>query len=313
MHLHLVPRSLHYIEAVSEHGSIQSAARAIGISASAIDRQIKLVEDRLGVRLFDRQARGMQLSPAGEMFVLLAQRWRADETRIQSDVKRMQGVDFGHIRLATMDSQVNGVIPRFIEVIATKYPRVRVDVEVTTPDSAAELLDDGQCDVILAFNLRRLRDVHVIWSADLPLFCVMAPTHALASQREVKLADVRKQAIVVQSRALSIRRMLDEQHSWVFEDGPSPVVTNSLQLLKQLVTGGHYVALTSEMDAAPELMQGSLSAVEVKGRGITAQSISVAVSARRTLPRIASEVATCLAEEASKTLEAVRAAREIPA
>ncbi|GAB4521960.1 MAG: LysR family transcriptional regulator [Roseibium sp.] len=310
MHLHLVPRSLHYIEAVSEHGSIQSAARAIGISASAIDRQIKLLEERLGVRLFDRQARGMQLSPAGEMFVLLAQRWRADETRIQSDVKRMQGVDFGHIRLATMDSQVNGVIPRFLEAVSTKYPRVRVDVEIATPDGAAELLDDGQCDLILAFNLRRLRDVHVIWSADLPLYCVVAPTHTLAGQGSVKLAEVRKQAIVVQSRALSIRRILDEQHSWVFEDGPPPVVTNSLQLLKQLVIGGRYVALTSEMDAAPELLDGSLCALEVKARALTAQSISVAVSARRTLPRIANEVATCLAEEASRTLTSVRKVRD---
>ncbi|MEE4014899.1 LysR family transcriptional regulator [Roseibium sp. FZY0029] len=310
MHLHLVPRSLHYIEAVAEHGSIQAAARAIGISASAIDRQIKLLEDRIGVQLFDRQTRGMQLSPAGEMFVLLAQRWRADETRIQSDVKRMQGVDFGHIRLATMDSQVNGVIPRFLEVIGERYPRVRVDVEVATPDGAAELLDDGQCDLILAFNLRRLRDVHVIWTADLPLYCVVAPGHALAEQRSVKLADVRKQAIVVQSRALSIRRMLDEQHAWVFEDGPPPVVTNSLQLLKQLVIGGSHVALTSEMDAAPELMNGSMIALEVKARGIAAQSISVAVSARRTLPRIANEVANCLAEEASRTLAAVRAIGE---
>jgi len=308
MQLHLVPRSLRYIEAVAEQGSIQAAARAIGISASAIDRQVKLVEDRLGARLFDRQSNGMQLSPAGEMFVLLARRWRADETRIQSDVKRMQGVDFGHIRLATMDSLVNGVIPRFLAAIAQKYPRVRVDVEVTTPDDAAVLLEDGQCDLVLCFNLRRHRDLHVIWTADLPLYCVVAPTHVLARERTVSLADVRKQACVVQSRALSIRRMLDERHSWTFEDVPPPIVTNSLQLLKQLVTAGCHVALTSEMDAAPELMQGSLLALPVTGTNIVAQSISVAVNARRTLPRITNEVANCLAEEAARTITAVREA-----
>jgi DNA-binding transcriptional LysR family regulator len=310
MQLHLVPRSLHYIEAVAEHGSIQGAARAIGISASAIDRQVKLIEDRLGVRLFDRQTRGMQLSPVGEMFVLLAQRWRADETRIQSEVKRMQGVDFGHIRLATMDSLVNGIIPRFIDFVASTYPRVRIDVEVTTPDAASERLEEGQSDLILSFNLPRHRDVHVIWSADLPLYCVMAPMHPLTSQSGVSLADVRKQAIVVQSRALSIRRMLDERHSWVFEEGPSPVVTNSLQLLKQLVNGGSHVALTSEMDAAPELLSQSMVALPVTGTKVAGQTISVAVSARRTLPRIANVIATCLAEEARKMLADVREARE---
>ena len=278
MQLHLVPRCLNYIEAVAEHGSIQGAARAIGISASAIDRQIKLVEAQLGVRLFDRLTRGMQLSPAGEMFVVLAAKWRADETRIQSDVKRMQGVDFGHIRLATMDSLVNGVIPHFLKIISTKYPRVRVDVDVATPDEATELLESGQCDLVLCFNLRRQRDIHVVWSEDLPLYCVLAPTHVLAAQRAVSLADVRKYAIVVQSKALSIRRMLDERHSWVFEAGAPPVVTNSLQLLKHLTAAGDHVALTSEMDAAPELTSGSLLALPVTGTNIAAQSISVATT-----------------------------------
>lgn len=307
MQLHLVPRSLNYIEAVADHGSIQAAARAIDISASAIDRQIKHVEDRLGVQLFDRHTRGMQLSPAGEMFVLLAQRWRDDEKRIQSDVKRMQGVDFGHIRLATMDSLVNGVIPRFIQSVALRYPRVRVDVEIVTPDGAAELLESGQCDVVLCFNLRKHRDFHAIWSDDLPLFCVVSPSHPLADQSEVSLADVRKHAIVVQSRTLSIRRMLDQRHSWVFEDGPPPVVTNSLQLLKQLTAAGGHVALTSEMDAAPEILNGSLIAIPVSGANVATQSISIAVDARRTLPRIAYVIAQYLADIAAKTLGDVRA------
>lgn len=308
MQLNLVPRCLHYIEAVADHGSIQAAARATGISASAIDRQIKLVEDGLGVRLFDRHTRGMQLSPAGEMLVLLTRRWRADEARIQSEVKRMQGVDFGHIRLATMDSLVNGPIPRFLDIVSRKYPRVRVDVDVATPDEAADLLDNGQSDLVLCFNLRRQRDFHVIWTEDLPLFCVLAPGHPLAGRSAVSLADVRSHAIVVQSRALAIRRMLDERHSWMFEQGPPPVVTNSLQLLKQLATAGGHVALTSELDAAPELLSGRLLALPVTGPHVASQSISVAVNARRTAPRIANIVAECLAEVAAETLQAVRAA-----
>lgn len=223
----------------------------------------------------------------------------------------MQGVDFGHIRLATMDSLVNGVIPRFLEIVSGKYPRVRVDVEVATPDEAADLLDNGQCDLVLCFNLQRQRDIHVIWTEELPLFCVLAPTHPLAGQQAVSLADVRKHAIVVQSRTLPIRRMLDERHSWVFEQGAPPVVTNSLQLLKQLAAAGGHLALTSEMDAAPELLSGALVARPVTGQNVTKQSVSVAVNARRTLPRITNIVADCLAGVASETLHAVRGARSL--
>lgn len=306
---HLVPRSLRYIEAVAEHGSIQAAAREIDISASAIDRQIKVIEDRMGVLLFDRQTRGMQLSPAGEMLVALAQRWRADERRIQSEIKTMQGVDFGHIRLATMDSLVNGVVPQFLNYASENYPRVRIDVEVTTPDEAPKLVIDGGCDIALCFNLIKDRNLHVLWSELLPLYCLAAPSHPLARSGSVAFSELTSQAIVVQSRALSIRRLLEKRHAWLFEQGPPPIVTNSLQLLKHLVGAGHHVALTSEMDAAPELLSGKLVAIPVSGSKIPKQTISIAVNARRALPRIASLIGDRLAIEANELLRAVRSIR----
>ena len=306
MSLYLVPKSLLYVEAVADHGSIQAAARAIRISASAIDRQIKLLEDRLGTQLFDRQTTGMTLTTAGEMFVLFARRWQEDETHLLTEIRQMQGVDFGHVRLVAMDSLVNGLVPRFLASVARDYPRVRVDVEVATPDGAAELLDAGQCELALCFNLRPSRDIHVLWSAELPLFCVVAPGHPLEAEDSVTLRQVRAFPIAVQSRALAIRRMLEARHSWMFEDGPPPVVTNSLQLVKQLVIAGNHVALTSEMDAAPELLSGQMRAIPVTGTNIAAQTIALAVNARQSLPRIASILADHLAAEADGMLADIR-------
>ncbi|MCA0043439.1 LysR family transcriptional regulator [Celeribacter litoreus] len=309
MSLYLVPKSLLYVEAVADHGSIQAAARAIRIAASAIDRQIKLIEARLGTQLFDRQTTGMTLTSAGEMFVLMARRWQEDETQLLSEVRQMQGVDFGHVRLVAMDSLVNGLVPQFLKSVAQDYPRVRVDVDVATPDGAAEMLERGDCDMALCFNLRPGRDLHVLWSAELPLYCVVAPDHPLAVQSQVTLQDVRPYAIAVQSRALAIRRMLEARHSWMFENGPPPVVTNSLQLLKQLVVSGDHVALTSEMDAAPELLSGQMQAIPVVGTNIAAQSIALAVNARQSLPRIASILAGNLATQSGEMLDRLRARR----
>lgn len=308
MSLYLVPKSLLYVEAVADHGSIQAAARAIQIAASAIDRQIKLIEARLGTQLFDRQTTGMTLTSAGEMFVLMARRWQEDETQLLSEVRQMQGVDFGHVRLVAMDSLVNGLVPQFLKSVAQDYPRVRVDVDVATPDGAADMLERGDCDMALCFNLRPSRDLHVLWSAELPLYCVVAPDHPLAGQSQVTLQDVRPYAIAVQSRALAIRRMLEARHSWMFENGPPPVVTNSLQLLKQLVVSGDHLALTSEMDAAPELLSGQMRAIPVVGTNIAAQTIALAVNARQTLPRIASILAERLATQLAEMLESLRAA-----
>ena len=309
MALHLVPRGLLYVEAVAEHGSIQAASRATGIAASAIDRHIKLLEGRLGVLLFDRLPTGMTLSPVGEMFVVLTRRWKADENRIWSDVKQMQGVDLGHIRLVTMDSLVNSVLPRFLHHVAEIYPKVRIDVEIGTPDDAIRALDAGNADVALAFNVRAQRDLHLMWSDDLPLLYVAAPGHALAGEKEVRLSQVRDHPIAVQSPSLAIRRMLEARHGWVFSRDRPPVVTNSLQLLKQLVVSGSHAALTSELDVAQELLDGKLVAIPVTGQNVGPQNIALVISAKRTLPRIATRVAELLAGDIAAVLARVRAHR----
>ncbi|MEG3663350.1 LysR family transcriptional regulator [Celeribacter halophilus] len=307
MALHLVPRGLQYVVAVAEHGSIQAASRNIDIAASAIDRQVKLIEERLGVPLFDRVPSGMALTPVGEAIVLLARRWQSDENRIWSDVKQMQGLDVGHFRLVAMDSLMNGVVPDFLGRIYDKYPRVRIDVDVATPDDAVDALSDGRSDIALVFNLRSRRDIHVAWSTSLPLHCVCAPEHPLAMERAVSLKQVTTHAIVIQSKVLAIRRMLEAQYSWIFSEDLPPVATNSLQLLKQLVVAGHHVALTSVLDVAPELLAGELVAIPVKGQKIVPQTISVAHSAQRVLPRVASMLAQDLATDVQALLREIEA------
>lgn len=306
MALHLVPRVLIYLEAVAEHGSIQAASRAIGISASAIDRQIVLLEDRLDLKLFDRQSTGMDLTAAGEMFLVLARRWRSDENRILSDVKQMQGIDLGLVRLAAMDSLVNGPLPQVLSRIGQDFPRVQVEVEVMTPDQALTAIDEGMADLALGFNLRPSRDHHVLWSTDLPLVCIAAPDHPVAAERTISIKDVRAHPLVVQSRALAIRRILEARHTWLFTDARPPVVTNSLQLLKQMVLAGSHLAITSELDAAPELSDGRLLAIPISEPKVESQSISIVVNVRKTLPRICRTVAGILAEELTRCLETVR-------
>lgn len=311
MSLRLLPRALQYADEVARSGSIQRAARVLSISASAIDRQILLLEDHLGVPLFERQFDGMRLSPAGEMVIALARRWRSDVGRVISEIEQMKGMHQGLVHIAAMDSHANGFLPAFVARLAREHPRLRLEIEIVNTDRAERALTNGDADLAAAFNLEASREIHLVWSAKLPLGCVVAPGHPLADATELSLKQVAAHPLVLQSRALMIRRYLESRHAWLFADGKPPVATNSLQLLKRLVEAGTHAALTSELDAAPELLDGSLRFIPLRGGDISAQSVAVAVSARRPLPRIARIVADAMADEIARALAAVRRARGI--
>jgi DNA-binding transcriptional LysR family regulator len=298
----LVPASLRYVDQVARSGSIQRAAKELNIAASAINRQILQLEGILGVPLFERVAKGMRLTPAGDAIVTLARRWRSDERRAAADLQHLQGINQGHVRLVAMDSHVNVFLPALVVQLAQEHPRISLEIEIGSTDTAAAALLNGSADIAAVFNLSPSRDLHVHWSAELPFGCVASPRHPLAAKRSTSMQEVVAFPIALQSRTLMIRRYLETRHGWLFTSEQKTVETNSLQLLKILARSGHYVAFTSELDAAPELIDGSLVFLPVRDRSAEPQSVSVAIDARKPLTRIGRIVADMLTANIKKCL-----------
>ncbi|TFZ05017.1 LysR family transcriptional regulator [Ramlibacter rhizophilus] len=304
----LHPKALRYVAAVAQLGSVQAAAREVSISASAVDRQILLLEEDLGVPLFERLPRGMRLTAAGELLLALSQRWKADLNRTLSDIRQLQGVSHGELRLAAMDSHVNGFLPEFVVAVGREHPGIQLEVDIASPDDAVNLLAKGGVDVAVAFNVKPQRELNIIWSAALPLGCAVAANHALAREERVDLKDVAAWPLAVQSRALAIRQYLERRHGWLLEQARPPLVTNSLQLVKSLVRSGGHVALTSELDMGPEILDGAVRFIPLRDKSAQPQSVSVATSAGRSPPRMARIMAELLARHVQDYMARVREA-----
>ena len=187
MTLHLVPRSLQYLEQVAQFGSIQAASRELGISASAIHRQITAIEDALGEMLFERDAKGMILTPTGRMILDLAREWRLDNARLWSAVQAGRGIEHGHIRIAAMDGMVNGLLPELISRTARDFPNVEVEIEITSPDNAVKGIQNGDFDFAVVVNPAPSDDLVLHWSREFPLGCIAAPDHPIAGAKDISL------------------------------------------------------------------------------------------------------------------------------
>ncbi len=306
MTLHLVPRPLRYVMAVAEHGSVQAASRELGIAASAIDRHIHALEEAGQTPLFERQPRGMRLTAAGEAVVVLARRWQVDADRLDENLASMRGQEHGTVRVAAMDSLVNGLLPDLVAWTRQNHPRIHLAVDIVTPAEAAVSLDGGTVDLVIAFNLPKLRHQHGLWTGQLPFGCAMSVDHPLAARSDLTLADLGPHQTVAQSSILPIRQKLDRTHSWFFSDNAPVLSTNSLQLLKKSLIHTELVMITSELDVLPELERGALVFVPLRERSLRPQSVSVAIDSRRTLLRAARVVSEYAATEMERRLLCTR-------
>ncbi|KQV41726.1 MULTISPECIES: LysR family transcriptional regulator [unclassified Rhizobium] len=302
----LIPAALLYFDRVASTGSIQAAARAQNIAASAIDRQIIGLEERLGVKLFDRMPKGMRLTAAGEALVRLVHRWRAEERNAVAEIFELQGMQQGQVNIFAMDSHATTILPQLVQTIAAAHPLIGLSIQIGSTDEAVAALLSGQADLIIVFNLPQHSDIRPLWSMPLPFGCVVAPHHPLLLRQDVKFQDVVTYPIALQSRSLLIRRFLEVQYSWLFAEPHGRVETNSLHLVKNLARSGTYVAFTSELDAATELAEGTLRFLPLTEIDALPQSADIAIDASKSLNTLVKIVA----DQAAAVIEgAVAAAR----
>lgn len=303
----LVPAHLRYLEQVARSGSIQAAAKELHVAASAVHRQILQLEDQLGAPLFERLPRGMRPTVAGNALVTLARRWRQDERHVVAEIRRYQGVHQGVVTLQAMDSHATAVLPMLVDALAREHPLISLSVNLGSTDEALTALLSGAADLCAAFNLPPRRELLVLWSAELPFGCVVAPSHPLAGARSVSLQEAAAYPLALQSRSLAIRRYLDAQYGWLLGDeGRRRFESNSLQLVKQLARNGRHVVFTSELDAASELAEGSLRFIPVRDKGAEPQTISLAIDGARPPGPLVRIVAQQLQNAIEQSLSAAR-------
>lgn len=125
-------QDLHYILVVARHGSVSAAARTLGVNHSTVLRRINALEERQGLRLFDRLRSGYVLSQEGQHLLQTAQ---SIEETVTSLERRIAGTDLqleGTIRVTTTDSVFVSVCGSHIAEFQKTYPNISVALTVTS-------------------------------------------------------------------------------------------------------------------------------------------------------------------------------------
>lgn len=129
--------------AIAETGSATAAAERVHLSQPAVSRNLRLLEENLGVDLFDREGRGLVLNASGRALLPRAKRILADLDEAKQSTKNAAERDFFDLRLGTVDSIATYLFPHIVKPFQSEFPELEIKFYTKR---TASLLDDLRRD-----------------------------------------------------------------------------------------------------------------------------------------------------------------------
>src|SRR4051794_23893105 len=140
-------RLLRYFTAVAEEAHVGNAAARLFISQPALSQQIRALEEQVGMPLFTRHARGVELTEAGEILLTEAREVLARADRLDEAVEELGRGEAGVLRIGMPPGLEAGLVPELLASLRESHPDARIEVrELTTPDQL-DALSAGSLDM----------------------------------------------------------------------------------------------------------------------------------------------------------------------
>lgn len=213
MNLSTIPdlgsRQLLAVLAIADYGSFVRAAAFLKTSQPALTRTIKRVEDVVGVSLFQRSTRRVEVTDAGREFVAVAERVLNDLRLSVSSMRELADQQRGQVIVASLMSVANGVLPR----IFTEYHNAKPAIELHLREGIhGAVLDDirsGVADLGITDTTELPDTVEAIPLGSEAFQVVMPLGHRLAERDEVRLQDLAKESLISFPIDSRTRRAID--------------------------------------------------------------------------------------------------------
>ncbi|MHB0776394.1 HTH-type transcriptional regulator CysB [Halomonas sp. WWR20] len=249
-------QQLRYIWEVTRHNlNVSATAQSLFTSQPGISKQIRLLEDELGVEIFARSGKHLtRVTPAGEAIIELAGKVLSTVDNIKHVAQEHSDERRGSLSIATTHTQARYALPPVIREFRQKYPDVALHMQQGTPKQIAQMVSEGQADfAICTESLELFTDLILLpcyrWNR-----CVLVPKdHPLAQCGELTLEQLAEYPLVTYLFGFTGRSQLDEAFK-AQELTPNVVLTAAdADVIKTYVRLGLGVGIVAHMAVDPEV------------------------------------------------------------
>ena len=189
-------RLLTVLREVALRGSFSAAAESLAYTQPAVSQQIARLEKQVGVKLIEREPRGIRLTPAGEVLVRHTERVLGQLAEADEELLDVAAQARGRLRIGSFATAAGTVVPRAVAAFRKLRPAIEVDISLLEPEESVPAVRRGDIEIAITeeggfdgetdtsgLEVEHLLDDHM-WVS-------LPADHPLATRRSIELAELR--------------------------------------------------------------------------------------------------------------------------
>jgi DNA-binding transcriptional LysR family regulator len=307
---HLSLRQLEVLKAVAETGSMAKAGRRLFMTGPGITQQVQQLEKTLGMPVFDRLGRRLQLTAAGERALAAANEVHSRLGILAKEMDALRKRDDGTLHLGILATATH-ILPPLLAEFRRRSPGIAVHMAVSSREDLSRRVLDGDVDLALMGRGAETGTAEAAASGRLvrepfasnPHVIIAWPGHPLASARGIAPIELRHESLVQREPGSGTRAMLDAflaMHRIVPRER---ITVSGNEMAKHAVMSQLGISLTSMHTLFLELKTGALVRLHVDHTPIE-RTWYVVYHPDRWLPPAAEAFRDYLLDEGARKVEA---------
>jgi len=260
----LSPRGLEYLNAVARFGSLRKAAARLNVDPSAISRLLALLEEEVGLPLWERNNQGARITLAGEELLDHYRQVQASEAATLSRIQDMRGLRKGEVKVAVGEGFISDLIAAPLQDFMSRYPGIQISIEMAGANEAVQMILDDQVDFGIVYSGPEVADLHCHLETCHPLDLIARPDHPLvALERAVNFVELSEYPLALIDGAYGMGRLIRRVEEAEHRALTPSLRTNSVAVLTRFVTSGLGITLMPQLTVAREICAGKIACVAI--------------------------------------------------
>jgi len=245
---------LRYLIAIAEAGHMTRAAEVLGVGQPALSAAVRKLEEELGVALFDRTGRGVELTEAGRVFVEHARGSLREVEDGRRAVRALAGLETGTIRVGGGATAMGYLLPPAVKAVRGEHPGLRFYVREAGSDAIAGAILTGELDlglVTLPVTHVGKDELMTVGTVADELRLIVARGHRLEGRKSFRWSDLAGEAVIGFEAGSAVRGVIDEAAGSHGVTLDVVMEVRAIQSIVQMVRAGIGVGFVSRFALPP--------------------------------------------------------------